>query len=341
MKMVLTDAASPPIIQLLVGAAMAVLVWLALDPKILGELTPGQFAAFLMAAGMLAKPIRQLSEVNSIIQKGLAAAEDIFEHLDSADEKDSGTHSVERVQGKIEFRNVSFAYRANSQDVLRDINLVIEPGKTVALVGRSGSGKTTLASLLARFYDHDRGQILLDGVDVGDYRLDNLRSHIALVSQQVTLFNDTIYNNIAYGSLAAASREDVIAAANAAHAIEFIEKLPAGLDTVIGDDGLLLSGGQRQRMAIARALLKNAPVLILDEATAALDTESEQSIQQALNTVMQGRTTLVIAHRLSTIENADTILVMEEGSIVETGTHRELLALGQRYASLHQKQFES
>jgi subfamily B ATP-binding cassette protein MsbA len=338
---VLTDAASPPIIQLLVGVAMAVLVWLALDPKMLGELTPGQFAAFLMAAGMLAKPIRQLSEVNSIIQKGLAAAEDIFAHLDSDDEQDKGSHAVARVAGKIEFRGVSFAYRANSPDVLRNINLVVEPGKTVALVGRSGSGKTTLASLLARFYNHDRGQILLDGVDVNEYQMDNLRSHIALVSQQVTLFNDTIYNNIAYGGLAGASKKEVLAAAEAAHANEFIEKLPAGIETFIGDDGVMLSGGQRQRMAIARALLKNAPVLILDEATAALDNESERQIQQALGEVMQGRTTLVIAHRLSTIENADLILVMEDGSIVESGTHQELLALNQRYASLHRNQFEN
>lgn len=340
MKMALTNAASPPIIQFLVAVALAVLVWLMLPPSSLGNLTSGQLVAFLTAAGMLAKPIRQLSEVQGIVQKGLAAAEDIFTYLDSDSETDSGTFSSPSVQGKIEFQNVSFRYADGKPLVLKDINFSVEPGQTVALVGASGGGKTTLVNLLARFYRCSEGRILLDGIDVNDYTLANLRSHYGFVSQNITLFNDTIYNNIAYGQLADSSPSEVEAAARAAHAAAFIGALPEQYQTEVGDNGVLLSGGQRQRIAIARAILKNAPVLILDEATSALDNESEQHIQTALESVMQGRTTFVIAHRLSTIEQADLILVMENGEVVEQGTHDDLLAANNRYANLYQRAFD-
>jgi subfamily B ATP-binding cassette protein MsbA len=316
---------------------MALLVWLALDMQTGG--TAGEFVAYVGAAGMLAKPIRQLSEVLGIVQKGLAACEDLYEFIDSPAEPDSGTHGVPRAVGKIEFRALSFAYDEESDDVLRDINFTVEPGQTVALVGLSGSGKSTLVSLIARFYQHNRGQILLDDVDVNDYQLANLRHQIAIVTQQVTLFNDTVYNNIAYGGLAGASNEDVVRAARAAHAMDFISALPQGMATIVGEDGIMLSGGQRQRLAIARAILKDAPVLILDEATSALDNKAEFYIQEALQMVMQDRTNLVIAHRLSTIENADLILVMDQGRIVERGTHSELLALGKDYAALYARNF--
>lgn len=338
LKMAFYGAVSSPVIQLLVWSAMAVLVWVALNIK--SDTTAGEFVAYVGAAGMLAKPIRQLSEVLGIIQKGLAACEDLYNFIDSPVERDTGTHTTARSSGSIEVRGLSFAYGDEGEDVLSDINFTIGAGKTIALVGVSGSGKSTLVSLLARFYDHDRGKILLDGVDVSDYQLDNLRQQIAIVTQQVTLFNDTVYNNIAYGGLAGASREQVLEAAEAAHATEFIDGLPQGMDTIVGENGIMLSGGQRQRLAIARAILKDAPVLILDEATSALDNRAEYFIQEALQVVMKDRTNLVIAHRLSTIEKADTILVMESGRIVERGTHSELLALGQHYASLYERNFE-
>ncbi len=341
MKMALTNAASPPVIQLLVGLAMGVLVWLMLPPSSLGDLTSGQLVAFLTAAGMLAKPIRQLSEVLAIVQKGLAAAEDIFAYLDTEKERDLGDYHSASVYGKIEFRNVSFRYAEDKPLVLKDINFSVEPGQTVALVGASGGGKSTLVNLLTRFYNHTEGQILLDGVDVNNYSLPNLRSHCGFVSQNITLFNGTIYNNIAYGQLAGSSVQDVEEAAHAAHADVFIDKLPEKYQTTVGDNGVLLSGGQRQRIAIARALLKNSPLLILDEATSALDNESEQHIQTALETLLQGRTTFVIAHRLSTIEQADLILVMENGEVVEQGTHASLLADNKRYAHLYQRDFNS
>jgi len=300
-----------------------------------GHAAAGALVPYTPPAGLLPKPIRQLSEVSSTIQRGLAGAESIFEQLDEDPEVDDGRIERERVSGRLEVRELSFQYPGTEKPVLHDISFVAEPGQMIALVGRSGSGKSTLASLIPRFYHHDQGHILLDGVDVEDYRLRNLRRHIALVTQHVTLFNDSVANNIAYGDLAGAPLEDIKRAAAAAYADEFIEKLPQGYDTLVGENGVLLSGGQRQRLAIARALLKNAPLLILDEATSALDTESERHIQAALDEVMKGRTTLVIAHRLSTIEKADLILVMDQGRIVERGSHAELLALNGHYARLH------
>ncbi|MFK7730059.1 MAG: lipid A export permease/ATP-binding protein MsbA [Pseudomonadales bacterium] len=339
LKLALTSSLSPPIIQLLVGIAMGALVYLVLPPSSFSELSSGQLVAFLTSAGMLARPIRALSEVLGIIQRGLAAAEDIFAYLDTQAEPDLGKHKIERVSGEIVCKHLSFSYDPAEQPILTDINFNVLPGQTVALVGGSGAGKTTLVNLLCRFYPHSQGQILLDGVDVNEYQLDNLRHHYAFVSQNISLFNDTILNNIAYGHLAGASLDQVKAAAAAANAQEFIEKLPDQYQTMVGEDGLRLSGGQRQRIAIARALLKDAPVLVLDEATSALDTESESHIQQELAGLMAGRTTIVIAHRLSTIEQADLILVMEGGAIVEQGTHESLLAANARYAQLHQRDF--
>ncbi len=339
LKMAVAEGISTPLIQMLVALALGILMWLALDPNVISEMSSGQFVAFLTAAGLLTKPIRQLSEINSVIQRALAAATTIFDTMDSPGEPDEGRHEAETVRGDFHFRNVSFSYGDPDEPVLRDISFDVGAGQVVALVGRSGSGKSTLVSLISRFYNHDRGEILLDGTEINEYRLANLRRHIGLVTQSVTLFNDTIFNNIAYGELAGASREQVREAARAANALEFIERLPEGFETVVGDDGVMLSGGQRQRLAIARALLKNAPILILDEATSALDTESEQYIQTALEKLMQGRTTFVIAHRLSTIENADLILVLDQGRIVESGRHEALLAQGARYAQLYHKQF--
>ena len=337
MRMVKTGATFTPALQLVTFSAMAVVLFLVLYMR--GEATAGDLIAYITAAGLLPKPIRQLSEISSTIQKGLAGAESIFAQLDERPETDAGTIERERVEGRIDIRNLSFSYPGADHAVLSDVNVTIEPGQMVAIVGRSGSGKSTLANLLPRFYHHRDGQILIDGVDVEKYTLRNLRRHIALVTQQVVLFNDTITANIAYGDLADTPREAVERAAEAAYAREFIDRLPQGFDTLVGENGVLLSGGQRQRLAIARALLKDAPILILDEATSALDTESERHIQAALDKVMEGRTTLVIAHRLSTIEKADLILVMDQGRIVERGTHSELLAANGHYARLHAVQF--
>ena len=337
LRMARIAASFTPALQLVTFSTMSVLLLLVLLLR--GDSSAGDLVAYITAAGMLPKPIRQLSEISATIQKGLAGAESIFAQLDEAPELDQGAIERARVSGRVEVRNLSFSYSGSDKDVLDDISFTIEPGQMVALVGRSGSGKSTLASLIPRFYHHEHGQILIDGVDVEDYTLRNLRSHIALVTQQTSLFNDTVANNIAYGDLAGSPRAAIEQAAEAAYAREFVDQLAAGFDTLVGENGVLLSGGQRQRLAIARAILKDAPILILDEATSALDTESERHIQNALDHLTANRTTLVIAHRLSTIEKADIIMVMDQGRLVESGTHSDLLALGGHYARLHAMQF--
>lgn len=339
LKMALTKGLSDPIIQLVGGCALAMTVYMATAGFGDGAtLTAGQFASLMAAMMGLLNPLKQLSSLNGKIQQGLAGAESIFKLLDEPQETDTGTITIKRAQGAIHFANVSFNYESSSHEVLKNITLDIKPGKRIAFVGRSGSGKTTLVSLLPHFYDTYRGVISLDGHDIRDLKLSGLREQFSFVSQHVTLFNDTIANNIAYGRLHEATQEEIFAAAKAAQALEFIERLPNGFQTVIGENGVLLSGGQRQRLAIARALCKNAPILVLDEATSALDTESERLLQVALENLMHGRTTLIIAHRLSTIENVDEIIVMENGYIIEQGTHMHLLQSNGSYSRLHRMQ---
>lgn len=337
LKLATTMAIQNPVLQLIIASALAGLMYLAL--AMMQEASAGEFVAYLTAAFLLPRPFRLLSDANGEIQRGIAAAESLFDVLDEPGEQNEGAYENKHCKGKLEFRQLSFTYTGESKPALKNISIMIEPGQTVALVGASGGGKSTLVNLIPRFYDHQEGYIYLDDVEIQDYTLENLRKQIALVTQHITLFNDTIANNIAYGALETATREQILQAAEDAYAMEFIQKMPDGIETEIGEHGIKLSGGQRQRLALARALLKDAPILILDEATSALDTESERYIQGALKKVMSNRTTLVIAHRLSTIENADTILVMDQGEIVEQGDHQTLIKNQGNYARLHQIQF--
>ena len=340
MKQAAAAAANVPIVQMVAAAALAVIVYIATVQSRSDETTIGGFLSFVTAMLMLTAPLKRLTSVSEHLQRGLAAAESVFELLDTPGETDAGKTAIARATGRLEFEHVHLAYQNDGRLALRDISLEIPSGQVVALVGASGSGKSTLANLVPRFYSPSSGRIKLDGVDLADLTLTSLRANIALVSQEVVLFNDSVAANIAYGQIREVSEAEIIAAAQAAHAMEFIREMPQGLQTLVGERGVRLSGGQRQRIAIARAILKNAPILILDEATSALDSESERHVQAALETLMQQRTTLVIAHRLSTIEKADRIVVLQKGEIVETGTHRELLDKGGVYARLHSMRFE-
>ncbi|HHF7216609.1 TPA: lipid A ABC transporter ATP-binding protein/permease MsbA [Haemophilus influenzae] len=340
MKMVTADSISDPVVQIIASFALVAVLFLATTPLIAEDnLSAGSFTVVFSSMLAMMRPLKSLTNVNSQFQRGMAACQTLFAILDLEPEKDNGTYKAEPAKGELEFKNVSFAYQGKEELALNNISFSVPAGKTVALVGRSGSGKSTIANLVTRFYDIEQGEILLDGVNIQDYRLSNLRENCAVVSQQVHLFNDTIANNIAYAAQDKYSREEIIAAAKAAYALEFIEKLPQGFDTVIGENGASLSGGQRQRLAIARALLCNSPVLILDEATSALDTESERAIQSALDELKKDRTVIVIAHRLSTIENADEILVIDHGEIRERGNHKALLEQNGAYKQLYSMQF--
>jgi subfamily B ATP-binding cassette protein MsbA len=335
MKIVTTSAASVPVVQLILVSALAGVIYVTANT----EMTVGSFVSFFGAAAMLLSPIKRLTALNEQIQRGLAAAQTIFELIDQPSEPDTGTRAVDRLRGEIEFQNVTLRYDDEAEPVVRNVSLHVAAGETVALVGASGAGKSSLVNMIPRFYLPSEGRILIDGIDINDMRLADLRANIAMVSQDVVLFNDTVAANIAYGAKSSAPREEIEAAARAAQVMEFAEQLSDGLDTPVGDDGVRLSGGQRQRLAIARALLKDAPILIMDEATSALDSKTERAVQTALENVRRGRTTLIIAHRLSTIESADRIVVMEQGRIVESGAHAELLGAGGAYARLYRAQF--
>ena len=339
MKQALAAAANVPIVQMIAAAALSIIVYLSTRQSHNDETTVGGFLSFLAAMLMLTAPLKRLTGVSEYMQRGLAASESVFELIDTHSEVDSGKTASGRADGRIEFEHVSLSYQQDGRMALHDICLTIPAGQAVALVGASGSGKTTLANLVPRFYSPGSGRITLDGHDLADLTLSSLRANIALVSQEVVLFNDTVAANIAYGQMRAVPETEIIAAARAAHAMEFIQDMPQGLHTLVGERGVKLSGGQRQRIAIARAILKNAPILILDEATSALDSESERHVQAALETLMHGRTSLVIAHRLSTIEKADRIVVLQKGEIAEIGTHHELLKQNGVYAQLHHIQF--
>ncbi|MCK3657301.1 lipid ABC transporter permease/ATP-binding protein [Pasteurellaceae bacterium Pebbles2] len=340
MKIVSADGIADGVVQLIASFALSAVLYVATFPEVVSEeLTAGSFTVVFSSMMAMLRPLKSLTNVNSQFQRGMAACQTLFEFLDLDTEKDQGQYEIARAKGEVRFKNVSFSYPNKDELALKNLSFDIPQGKTVALVGRSGSGKSTIANLVTRFYDIEQGEILLDGVNIQDYRLSNLREQCSVVSQQVHLFNDTVANNIAYAATEKYTREQIIAAVKAAHAMEFIENLEHGLDTVIGENGASLSGGQRQRLAIARALLRNSPVLILDEATSALDTESERAIQAALEELQKDRTVLVIAHRLSTIENADEIIVIEHGEIKEQGNHTALLAQNGAYKQLHSMQF--
>lgn len=335
MKMAVTNAAFSPVIQMLLTFALATLIWLGLDADVISSMSSGLFVSYLVAAGAIGKPVRQLTSVVSTIQQGLAASEDIFSQFDEPLEQESGSLEIDNVKGTVRFEDVCFTYPGQEEAAIKGISFEVKAGEMIALVGASGGGKTTLAGLIPRFYNIDSGKIYIDDTDISTLKLANLRKHIALVSQNVVLMNDTIRNNIAYGELNAKSLDEIMHAARLANADSFIQAMDQGYESMIGDNGLRLSGGQRQRIAIARAVLKDAPILILDEATSALDNESERLIQSAIQDVTRNRTTIVIAHRLSTIEHADKILVIDSGRIVEQGSHKDLLAQNGRYAELH------
>jgi subfamily B ATP-binding cassette protein MsbA len=339
LKLINVRALGVAVVQTIFGIGVAGVIYFASVEALNNNLTAGQFISFFGAMMLMLQPIRRITNVNATLQRGVAGADSLFSVIDEAEEIDTGSIEAGRVQGNVELRNVSFAYGDDASPVLDDVSLAVGAGQSLAIVGHSGSGKSTLASLLPRFYDVDSGSILLDSVPIGDYTLKSLRDNISLVSQDVVLFNDTIANNLAYGELRKHSEEELLRAAEAAHVLDFANEMPDGLQTMVGDRGVLLSGGQRQRIAIGRALLKNAPVLILDEATSSLDTQSERRIQQALSKLMKDRTTLVIAHRLSTVESADQIIVLDDGRIVESGTHKELLERDGQYAALYNLQF--
>ena len=339
MKLIGTRSLGVAATQVLFAFGIAGVIYVAGKEAASGELSPGTFISFIGAMILMLQPLRRLTNLNASLQRGITAADSLFSVIDEPDEIDNGTFRKDRVDGAVEFKNVNFSYGRDDVPVLTELSLRVEAGKTLAIVGHSGSGKSTLVSLLPRFYDVDSGSILLDDTPIEEYALDNLRDNISLVTQDVVLFNDTIANNLAYGQLRQSSRADLLRAAEAAHIIEFVKEMPDGLETIVGDRGVLLSGGQRQRIAIGRALLKDAPVLILDEATSSLDTQSERHIQDALGHLMKDRTTLVIAHRLSTVESADRIIVLDNGNIVESGNHGELLEQGGLYANLYRMQF--
>ena len=339
LKLIRVRSLGVAVTQVVFGFGIALVIYVAGRQSVDGALSPGQFISFFAAMMLMLQPVRRITNVNATLQRGVAAADSLFMIMDEEDEPDAGKIVVERMKGDVSFRNVNFSYGSNDIAVLSDLDIAVRAGETLAIVGHSGSGKSTLASLLPRFYEVDSGDILIDGVSVRDYTLECLRANVALVSQDVVLFNDTIANNLAYGALKGKTDAEIRAAAEAAYLLDYVDELPDGFDTMVGDRGVLLSGGQRQRIAIGRALLKDAPILILDEATSSLDSQSERRIQDALSVLMKNRTTLVIAHRLSTVEKADRIVVIDAGRIVESGTHGELLERGGHYAALYRMQF--
>ena len=339
LKLIRVRSLGVAVTQVVFGFGIALVVYMAGRQSIEGVLSPGQFISFFSAMMLMLQPVRRITNVNATLQRGVAAAGSLFMVLDEENEQDEGRFEKERADGDVLFDHINFTYEDTEDPVINDLRVEVPAGSTLAIVGHSGSGKSTLVSLLPRFYDVDSGEIRLDGIPITEYSLASLRNNISVVSQDVVLFNDTIRANLAYGQLESQSEEDLLKAAEAAHVLEFVNELPRGLDTIVGDRGVLLSGGQRQRIAIGRALLKNAPVLILDEATSALDSHSERRIQDALNALMENRTTLVIAHRLSTVEKADRIIVLDAGRIVEAGTHAQLLEQNGHYAALYRMQF--